>query len=70
MGTKHLEHLQKCLDECRLNGISLNPKKCAFCVNSGVLLGHIICHDGLLVDPCKIMAIIVVPIPTNLIEIK
>jgi hypothetical protein len=28
-----LEQLQKCLEECRLNGISLNPEKCAFCVN-------------------------------------
>jgi len=42
----HLEQLQKCLEKCRLNGINLNPEKCAFCVN---LLGHIVCHDGLLV---------------------
>jgi hypothetical protein len=34
----HLEQLQKCLEECRLN--NLNPEKCAFCLNSGVLLGH------------------------------
>jgi len=26
----HLEQLQKCLEEYRLNGISLNPKKCVF----------------------------------------
>jgi hypothetical protein len=26
----HLEQLQKCLEECRLNDISLNPIKCAF----------------------------------------
>jgi hypothetical protein len=42
----HLKQLQKCLEKCRLNGINLNRKKCAFCVNSGVMLGHIVCHDG------------------------
>ncbi len=26
-------------------------KKCVFCVNFGVLLGHIVCYEGLLVDP-------------------
>jgi hypothetical protein len=46
-----------------LNGISHNPKKCAFCVNSRVLFGHIICHDGLLVDPHKITSIIDVLTP-------
>jgi hypothetical protein len=39
----HLEQLQKFLEECRRNGISINLEKCAFCVNSGVLLGHIMC---------------------------
>ncbi len=53
----HLEQLQKCLEECRLNEISLNLEKGAFCVNLGVLLGHIVCHDGLLVDPRKITII-------------
>jgi hypothetical protein len=50
----HLKKLQKCLEECKLNGISFNVKKCAFCVNSGVLLGHIMCHDGLLVNPQRL----------------
>ncbi len=31
----HLEYLQKCLEECRLNG-----EKNAFCVNLGILLRH------------------------------
>jgi hypothetical protein len=44
----HLKKLQKCLEECRLNGFSLNLEKCAFCVNSRILLGQILCHDDLL----------------------
>jgi hypothetical protein len=66
----HLEQLHKCLKECRLNGISLNLEKRAFCVNSRILLGHIMCHDGSLVDPRKIITIIIMPIPTNLTKIK
>ncbi len=40
--------------QCLNNGISFNVEKCAFCVNSKVLLGHIVYEDGLLVDPKKI----------------
>ncbi len=42
----HLGQLQKCLEECRQNGISFNPKKCALCVNLGVLFGHIVCSGS------------------------
>jgi hypothetical protein len=66
----HLEQLQKCLKECRLNRININLEKCAFCVNLKVLLGHIVCHDSLMVDPHKIIAITVMPTPTNPMEIK
>ncbi len=61
----HLDQLQKCLEECKRNGISHNPKKCALCVNSGVILGHIVCGDGLLVNPQKIIAIITMQVPIN-----
>jgi hypothetical protein len=66
----HLEQLQKCLEECKLNGISLNLENCAFCVNSRILLRHIVCHDNLLVDPHKIIAITIMPTPMNPTKIK
>jgi hypothetical protein len=66
----HLKQVHKCLEECRVNGISLNLEKYAFRVNLKVLLGHIVCHDGLLVDPRKITTIIIMLVPTNVIEIK
>jgi hypothetical protein len=53
------------MTQCRKNGISLNPKKFAFCVNSGVLLGHIVCEDGLLVNLRKINIVTYMPTPTN-----
>ncbi len=34
------------------------------------MLGHITCHDGLLVDPRKITTITTKPTPTNVMEIK
>jgi hypothetical protein len=65
----HLGQLQKCLEECKKNGISPNPKKCAFCVNSSVILGHV-CSDGLLVDPIKIIVIIIMLVLVNMIKLK
>jgi hypothetical protein len=47
----HIGQLQKCLQECYINGINLNSYKCVFSINYGVLLGHIIYIDELLVDP-------------------
>jgi hypothetical protein len=58
------------LEKCRRNGISLNPEKCAFHVNSGVLLGHIVCNDGLIVDPKKFTAITTMAVPINVTKIK
>jgi hypothetical protein len=42
----HLCQLQKCLEECRWNGINLNLENCAFYVNLNVILGHNVCSDG------------------------
>jgi len=53
----HLYQLQMCLQECHINGISLNLEKCVFCINLGTLLGHIVCSEGLLGDPRKVTSI-------------
>jgi hypothetical protein len=66
----HLDQLQKCLEECKRNGINHNPKKCALCVNLGVILGHIVYSDGLLADSPKIIGITTMPVQINVIEIK
>jgi hypothetical protein len=50
--------------------MSLNPEKCPFCVNLGILLKHIVCEDGLLVDLRKINIITEMPTPTNVTELK
>jgi hypothetical protein len=58
------------LEECCVNGIYFNFEKCVFGVNYSVLLGHIVCNEGLLVDPQKVTTIITMLTPTNIIEIK
>jgi hypothetical protein len=41
--------------------ISLNIKKYIFGTLFGILLGHIVCKQGLLVDPTKIAIILNLP---------
>jgi hypothetical protein len=49
------------LERCRQCEISLNIKKCIFGTLFGVLLGHIVCKQVLLVDPAKITVIVNLP---------
>ena len=55
------------LDKCRQYQISLNLKKCIFCAPFGILLGHIVCTQGLMVDPTNIAIIVNLPAP-NLVK--
>jgi hypothetical protein len=54
----HIETLWLMLDRCRQYQILLNLKKCIFCAPFGILLGHVVCTWGLLVDPAKIAIIV------------
>jgi hypothetical protein len=42
--------------------IYLNLKKCIFFVPFGNLLGHIVCMEGILVDPTKVVVILNMPL--------
>lgn len=55
---KHVSNLHMMLDTCRKNLISLNLKKCIFCIPFGIFLYHTMCQKGLIVDPTKIAVII------------
>ena len=57
----HIASLRLMLDKCRQHHISLNLKKCIFCAPFGILLGHIVCKQGLMVDPTKIAIIVNLP---------
>jgi len=51
------------LDICRKCHISLNIKKIIFSTSFGILLGHIVCKQGLIADPAKIVVIVNLPPP-------
>ena len=61
----HLENLCLMLERCRHHQIALNSKKCIFCEPFGMLLGHIVCKQGILVDLENIALILSLPPPTN-----
>jgi hypothetical protein len=61
----HVQVLRLMLDRCRLCQISLNIKKCIFNATFGILLGHVVCKQGLLVDPSKIVSIVNLPPPKS-----
>jgi hypothetical protein len=44
----HIEVLRLMLDRCRQCHISLNLKKCIFCAPFGILLGHVVCKQGII----------------------
>jgi hypothetical protein len=58
------------LERCRQCQISLNIKKCIFRTPFGILLGHIVCKQGLLVDPAKIAVIVNLPPPKTVCQLR
>jgi hypothetical protein len=54
----HIECLRIMLDKCRQCQIASNLNNCIFFSPFGVLLCHIVCKRGLLVDPSKIAIIV------------
>ena len=49
----HCKWLRIMLERCRQIQLSLNIKKCIFLTPIGILLGHIVCKEGIKVDFAK-----------------
>ena len=67
---EHVEHLEEMFGLLRKYKMKLNPKKCAFGVESGKFLGFMVSHRGIEVNPEKIQAIVQMRFPCNLKEIQ
>jgi hypothetical protein len=67
---KNIECLRLMLDKCRQCQIDLNLKKFIFFSPFEVLLGHIVCKQGLLVDLSKIAIIVYLPPPTSVKQLR
>ena len=66
----HIESLRMMLGRCRKYQIGLNSKKCIFCALFGVLLGHVVCRSGILVDPVKVVIILDLPPPIAVTQLR
>ena len=58
------------LERCHQYQIYLNLRECIFCAPFGDLLGHVVCRDGILVDPAKITIILDLPPPTTVKKLR
>jgi hypothetical protein len=66
----HVEVLRLMLEMCRKCHISLNIKKYIFNTPFWILLGHVVCRQGLLVDPVKIVVIVNLPPPKSVHHLR
>ena len=66
----HIEVLRLMLDRCRQCQISPILKKYIFCTPFGILLGHVVCKQGLLVDPAKSVVILELELPTSVRQLR
>ena len=57
----HIESLCMMLGQCLHYHITLNSKKCIFSELFGVLLGHVVFRNGILVNPIKVTIILELP---------
>ncbi|KAL0378566.1 UNVERIFIED_CONTAM: Transposon Tf2-12 polyprotein [Sesamum radiatum] len=66
----HLYDLRKVFERLRRYQLKMNPSKCAFGVTSGKFLGFIIRQRGIEIEQAKIDAILRMPEPRNIHELK
>ncbi|XP_057793051.1 uncharacterized protein LOC131009656 [Salvia miltiorrhiza] len=66
----HLQDLRIVFERLRKYQLKMNPLKCAFGVKSGKFLGFIVRHQGIEIEQAKINAILKMPEPRNIHDLK
>ena len=66
----HLQDLREVFLRLRKHKLRMNPLKCFFGVSSGKFLGFIVRKAGIELDPIKVKAILEMPSPRTLRELK
>lgn len=66
----HLAVLEKIFTRLEQYNVCLNPKKCVFGVTSKKLLRYVVSNKGIEVDLAKVKAIIEMPPPTNMSQLR
>lgn len=67
---EHIGILEKIFDQLEQYKLWLNPKKYAFGVTLGKLLGYIVLARGIEVDPAKVKAIMEMASPWNISQLR
>ena len=67
---QHDETLNNVLTRLSNAGVTLNRDKCEFFVTEINFVGHVISDKGIRPDPSKVEAIVKMPAPTNLTELR
>lgn len=67
---QHIEVLENVLRRLREAGLTLSPDKCNFCKSELKYLGYVVNSKGLLVDPQKVDAILRIPVPKSVSEVR
>jgi hypothetical protein len=66
----HIEHLRLTFDKCREANLKLHPAKCFVGMDSGILLGHRVLVQGILVDLEKVTTILALKAPMTVKEVR
>ncbi|PKU87610.1 putative mitochondrial protein [Dendrobium catenatum] len=66
----HLYDLRIVFERLRRYDLKMNPLKCAFSVTSGKFLGFVVWHREIEIDPSKIEAILNMPPPRSLTQLR
>lgn len=67
---KHIEVLSEVFSRLKHAGLTLNKEKCQFCRTELRYLGYVVDKNGLHVDPEKVNAILRIPTPTKVSEVR
>lgn len=68
--TQHFLDIQTILQQLHTAGLTLNLKKCKFCLQEINFLGQLVNGQGITADPSKVDAIHTYPVPRNLKEVQ
>jgi hypothetical protein len=66
----HLQHVKAAFERLAIHKSSLSPEKCKLGFCEGTLLGHVVCREGIKVDPEKVKRILELKTPRNHKEVS
>lgn len=67
---QHIQVLEEVLKRIKEAGLTLSRNKCHFCKSELKYLGYVVNSKGLLVDPGKVDAILRIPTPKSVTEVR